>query len=322
MLDLLIGLGLLMFLIKGYRRGFLKGAVGLVVLVVAALVGYRSGPAAGALIESWTSTGALSSRLAGSIAVFVLVLALGTIITRGVLRVSAPLRPLDRIAGALVAGGGYALVTILALLLVSVVPVLPSQAEGLMSGSRVAQAVTAEGMVGPAISSLLGDRALESFVNLKRLVGKSQVVLKGDDLVDIPPATGQELEERPDYAQELFREINLTRISEGVEAVSWSEPLARVAASHGREMYERGYFSHVSPSSGSVDDRLVRAGIPFQVVGENLALSPTVASVHEGLVASESHRATMLEPGFTRVGLSALEGPLGLLVVQVFTDDK
>ena len=66
-------------------------------------------------------------------------------------------------------------------------------------------------------------------------------------------------------------------------------------------------------------DRLAAQGIPFRIAGENLALNPTVDGVHGGLAASPSHRATMLETRFTRVGISVHDGPLGLMVVQVFT---
>ena len=174
-------------------------------------------------------------------------------------------------------------------------------------------------MVTPVVSRLLGDRTLESLVNINRLVGRSQVVIEGDHSVELPVADSRELVERPDSARELFAKINLARIEQGVGTVAWSEALADVAGGHGREMYEQGYFSHNSPAAGSLDDRLDASGIPVRAAGENLALSPTVSSVHEGLLSSESHRATMLDPRFTRVGVAALEGPLGLMVVQVFT---
>ena len=144
------------------------------------------------------------------------------------------------------------------------------------------------------------------------------VVIEGDERVEIMPAGGP-VEDRPDLATELLDRLNLLRIEEGEEPLAWSAALAEIAAGHGVEMYEEGYFSHVSPDTGSVDDRLDAQGIPFRVAGENLALNPTVDGVHGGLAASPSHRATMLEARFTRVGISVHDGPLGLMVVQVFT---
>lgn len=320
MLDLILGLGLLAALIGGYRRGLLRSVTEMAGFVVAVLVGYRSGPAAGVVIESWSGANPVAAQVIGSVVVFAIILAGATLIARKLVWVPAPLRPLDRIGGAMVSGAWFVVLAILVVIIAGAFPVLPGRFEGLLSGSRAAQVVLSEGNgVTPAVSRLLGDRVLESLVNINNLVGRSQVVIEADDHVELPAAASQELVHRPDSAQELFAKINLARIEEGVETVAWSAALAELAGGHGWEMYEQGYFSHRSPTTGSVDDRLDVAGIPFRAAGENLALSPTVSSVHEGLLFSEAHRATMLDPRFTRVGVSALEGPLGLMVVQVFT---
>ena len=320
MLDLLLGVGLLVALFRGYRTGLLRGALGLVVMVVAILVGYRAGPAGAAFVGSWTGTDPLAARIIGSVVVFLAVLAGGTLAARRSVAILGPLRPVDRIAGAVLSGAWFVVVAVLLLLLAGATPNLPARLRALVSDSHAAGAVLSQGnAVTPVVSRVLGDRLLESFVNINRLAGRGQVVIEGEERVAIPLETSWELADGPEQARVLFENLNLARIEEGVAAVAWSAALAEVAGGHGREMYEDGYFSHVSPVTGTVDERLEARGIPFRVVGENLALSPTVATVHEGLLASSAHRATMLDPRFTRVGVSALEGPLGLMVVQVFS---
>ena len=84
-------------------------------------------------------------------------------------------------------------------------------------------------------------------------------------------------------------------------------------------MYTEGFFGHTSPTTGDVGDRVEAAGIPFVLVGENLALAPTPGTVHDGLMSSEGHRANILGVDFTKVGVGVVSGPLGLMVVQVFT---
>jgi uncharacterized protein YkwD len=91
-----------------------------------------------------------------------------------------------------------------------------------------------------------------------------------------------------------------------------------VAAGQAREMYALGYVSHLSPVTGRVPDRINRSGITLAVVGENLALAGSVAAVHDGLMASPSHRDNLLDPAFDRVGVGVVRGPYGLMVVQVF----
>ncbi len=83
-------------------------------------------------------------------------------------------------------------------------------------------------------------------------------------------------------------------------------------------MYLEGYFSHHSPRTGDVASRTLVSGVSFRVVGENLALASTPRAVHAGLMDSEAHRANILGTEYRRVGIGAVRGPLGLMVVQVF----
>jgi uncharacterized protein YkwD len=53
-------------------------------------------------------------------------------------------------------------------------------------------------------------------------------------------------------------------------------------------------------------------------VGENLALASTIAAAHDAMMSSPTHRDLLLSPGFDRVGMAVVEGPLGVVVVQVF----
>ena len=369
---MLSGLGLALLL--GYRRGLLSAAAGLVLLAVGIVVGYRVGPAGQAVIESWTGTSPLTSRFIASAAVFLVIYLVGRLLIRRLVALLGPLRWLDQVGGALVSAAAFALVAGFLVLAVSSSPYLPPQVGHVLDQSRTAALVTSEApRFTPDISRFLGDRILESYLNLRRLSEEVPalledsdqadnapgtpnttvtspdttdtapgttsspdgdplgdvvtpvidlldrlVILEGDDRVDIPPVAGL-LENRPDLATELLDMLNLLRIEEGEEPLAWSAALAEIAARHGVEMYKEGYFSHVSPLTGDVGDRLTAQGIPFRIGGENLALNPTVEGVHGGLAASPGHRATMLETRFTRVGISVHDGPLGLMVVQVFT---
>jgi len=359
MLDILVLAGLGLAVLRGYRRGVLRAVTGLVVLVVGIVVAYRAGPIGQGVVESWTGASPLTSRFIASAVVFLIVFVGARLLISRLLALSGPAQLLDQIGGALVSAAAFAVVAGLLILAVASAPYLPSQVVQALDQSRTVALVTSEGpRFTPGISRLLGDRILESYLNLRRLseggpalvdgvgdvvdvggggvdtppVGEvveelavpviqlldKLVVIEGDERVEIPPV-GEPVEDRPDLAIELLDRLNLLRIEEGAEPLAWSAALAEIAAGHGVEMYAEGYFSHLSPVTGSVADRLAAQGIPFRVAGENLALNPTVDGVHGGLSASPSHRATMLEPRFTRVGISVYDGPLGLMVVQVFT---
>ena len=318
MLDVLAALGLVGAVLLGYRRGILSAAAGLIMGVVGLAVGYRIGSLGQGIVESWTGLSPLTARLVASMVVFLAVMVAGRFLIGGIVRLLGPFRVLDRIGGGLLAGATYVLAVGFLILALTGVPLLPSGTEEALDQSQVVELVRTESTrFTPFISRFLGDRLLESYVNLDRLQGDSLEMIEGAARLDIPPT--EEVTIRPEAAFELWDKLNLVRLEEGQEPLAWSEALADIAAGHGAEMYADGYLSHVSPVTGQVGDRLAAQGIPFRTVGENLALNPTLDGVHAGLIASPPHRNTMLDAAFTRVGISVHDGPFGLIAVQVFT---
>lgn len=314
----LAGLGVLA-LYRGYRRGFVRGVAVLAAAMFGAYLAFRLSGAGGELVRSWTNISPLAARAAAGIAVFMAVLAAGALLSAWLVKFLGPLRLLDRIAGMAMSLALFAVLSALFLLSATALSVNPTL-DRLLADSTAARLVTDQGArVKAWVSDLAGDRVLESLVNLRRLLGSESVVLEGSATQEIPRATGDDLAAAPEAARELFDLANLTRVEEGARTLSWSPALAEVASAHGREMYEEGFFSHTSPQTGSAADRVAGAGIPFGVVGENLALAPTVAVVHQGLLDSPSHRETMLDSRLVRAGMAVWEGPLGLMTVQVFT---
>lgn len=84
-------------------------------------------------------------------------------------------------------------------------------------------------------------------------------------------------------------------------------------------MFALGYVGHTSPTTGSPADRLAAAGLRYALSAENIAFAPTAEQAHEGLMNSPPHRANILNPGFTRVGVAVLGNTdHGLMVTQEF----
>ena len=80
-----------------------------------------------------------------------------------------------------------------------------------------------------------------------------------------------------------------------------------------------GYFDHTSPTYGSPYEMERRAGISARVMGaENLAMSRDVDRAHLQLMASEGHRANLLNPAHDAIGVAVVPVPYGVLVVQLF----
>lgn len=120
---------------------------------------------------------------------------------------------------------------------------------------------------------------------------------------------------------EMFKRVNEERTKKGIRVLAWDSEIAPVARAHATDMWERSYFSHVSPDGKDVGDRLDGAGVKYKFAGENLAMAPTLTMAHNGLMNSEGHKANILEPEFSKVGIGVIDnGIYGKMFVQVFTD--
>ena len=121
--------------------------------------------------------------------------------------------------------------------------------------------------------------------------------------------------------QKMLELVNTERRKAGRKPVAWDENLAKVGRSHSRDMFERGYFSHYSPESRDVGNRLEENKITYAIAGENLALAPNVNRAHTGLMNSEGHKRNILDPAFKKIGIGAIDGGVyGKMFTQVFTD--
>jgi uncharacterized protein YkwD len=115
--------------------------------------------------------------------------------------------------------------------------------------------------------------------------------------------------------------LNEGRRAAGVAELVSDGALTTVALAHARDMVAAHFFGHQSPTTGRVDDRVRRAGISVIKVGENVSQGDSVEAAYAALMASPSHRANMLEPAFTHVGIGVVlrsTEPPPLLATLVF----
>ncbi|HEY0003684.1 MAG TPA: CvpA family protein [Pyrinomonadaceae bacterium] len=124
---------------------------------------------------------------------------------------------------------------------------------------------------------------------------------------------------RPDLEARMLALVNEERAKAGLKPLSPDPELTEVARHHSTDMFERGYFAHVSPEGHSPFDRMREAGVTFIIAGENLALAPTLSIAHHGLMNSPGHRANILRPQYGRLGIGVMDGGVrGLMVSQEF----
>ena len=125
-------------------------------------------------------------------------------------------------------------------------------------------------------------------------------------------------------AEERMRElVNRDRAAAGLAPLAADPALAAVARAHSQEMARTGVVGHVSPTTGDASDRAARAGIRTGLLLENIARAYGVAEAEAGLMNSPGHRANLLTPGVTHVGIgielgAEVGGRRELFVTQMF----
>jgi uncharacterized protein YkwD len=98
----------------------------------------------------------------------------------------------------------------------------------------------------------------------------------------------------------LLQTMNGVRTSRGLAPLRLDVRLLRAARGHSADMLHRQYFAH-----GSVAGRALAHRARGPVFGEDLAwgTGATAQWVVSQWLASPSHRAVLLRPGFRRVGI-------------------
>lgn len=123
----------------------------------------------------------------------------------------------------------------------------------------------------------------------------------------------------PDQAEpRLLALLNEARAKAGARPVRSDAELVEVASSHSEDMADHHFFAHVSPSTGTPEDRARRAKVLVSRFGENIGLGSTPEEIHEGLMSSPGHRMNMLMPEYTHVGIAAEKSEDSLIVTMNF----
>jgi uncharacterized protein YkwD len=117
---------------------------------------------------------------------------------------------------------------------------------------------------------------------------------------------------------DLLRAMNRARAAHGLRPLRIDATLERAARAYSTEMLRTGVFTH-----GSFFSRVRSFGARGPQLGENLAWGVGAFANPFNIVrqwlASPSHRANLLRPGYTRVGVGvrrgAFQGRAGALVI-------
>lgn len=120
----------------------------------------------------------------------------------------------------------------------------------------------------------------------------------------------------------MMRLVNQERAAVGLPPLQLEMNLSDAADDHTDWMISADTFSHTGVNGTSAHDRIVSAGFDIEGAwrtGENLAgqtirgpegLRDDVLQMHEGLMDSPGHRANILNPDFTHIGIGISTGDM------------
>lgn len=314
--DVLLALLIVLSVVRGWQRGFLRGLlelVGWLGSLALALRFYQPlaqwlGPRAG-WPEVWDAPAAFILVVIG--AGMLINLLGGTLISRVPERVRRGQS--NRLLG-IVPGfvNGLISAVIMAALLLALP--LPAAVRGAVRDSGAANTLAAQAQRFESLLVPVFDEAIAQTLNTLTVKPESDESVKLPYTVTTAPPV-------PELEAQMLQLVNQERERAGLSPLAPDPELTEVARQHSADMFARGYFAHVTPEGKTPYDRITAADIGFRTAGENLALAPTLALAHSGLMNSPGHRANILHQDFGRVGIGILDGGLrGLMVTQNFRD--
>ena len=106
------------------------------------------------------------------------------------------------------------------------------------------------------------------------------------------------------FENEVIRLVNEIRVENGLKPLTTNWELSRVARYKSEDMSAKKYFSHTSPTYGTPFQMIKAFGLTYRSAGENIAYGQrTPAAVVNAWMNSSGHRANILNPSYTQIGV-------------------
>ncbi|SFH22815.1 uncharacterized protein, YkwD family [Desulfotomaculum arcticum] len=132
------------------------------------------------------------------------------------------------------------------------------------------------------------------------------------------PASGLTADE-----QQMVSLVNQERAEAGLKQLTVDMRLVKSARVKSSDLVNSNYFAHTSPKGTTPWDLIHAQGVSYSRAGENLAGAASVDRAHTSLMNSQGHRANILNPNFTHIGIGIVDGgPYGKMFTQHFAQIK
>ena len=135
----------------------------------------------------------------------------------------------------------------------------------------------------------------------------------------VAASAGAQMPPRNESESELFELLNRERVTNHLAELKWDDALFKAARKHALLMLDLNILDHQLPGEPGLQERITAAGARFTFIAENIAVGKDSATIHDGWMHSPGHRANILNPRVTSVGIAVVQGTAGLFAVQGFS---
>ncbi|MSU76244.1 hypothetical protein EXS54_02125 [Patescibacteria group bacterium] len=302
--DVLIVLVLVLYGYLGYKRGFVSGLAELLAFAIGLAMAFLLYKAAGdALFKAFHIPRGFAD-LIGFMAIWTVLELILMLVWKQALQKRVPEHltenPTNQIAGVVPSLMKGIIFIVIVLSIVAVAPI-PAAAKTPFVDSNLGKAFLGAGTAFQQQFNNVFGQALRDTLAFKTIkTGSNETTQLG--FTDPNPKVCAKDEAR------MLQMVNQERLKVGLGPVTNDDQLKAVGRAHSRDMLVRGYFSHNTPEGLDPFDRMEKAGITYQVAGENLAFAPTTEIAMSGLMNSPGHKANILKTDFTKLGVGCMDG--------------
>jgi hypothetical protein len=119
--------------------------------------------------------------------------------------------------------------------------------------------------------------------------------------------------------RQLLQLVNQARNQQGLKPLAWDPALAVAAQQHAQWVARSAELAHQYPGEPDLATRASNAGARFHEIAENVAEGQSVAQLHAEWMNSPHHRANILDPNITSIGIAIVQRGGKLFAVEDFS---
>ncbi len=117
----------------------------------------------------------------------------------------------------------------------------------------------------------------------------------------------------------LLTSINSERTAAGLPAVKFDRSLQAAAQVHAMQMARTSTLSHRLQGEADLSARGSSAGAHFSRITENVAVGPSIVTMHGALMQSPHHRENILDDQVDSIGIAVVQANGSLWAVEDFS---